>query len=309
MNALQHAGRVHAALLRLVARASATVGVATGLAQTFTPLGVRSRSASARRAAASATHQVRAHRRRADVCRPSAGPAHRPGAIVETRTFSRPGDYYAEGWGPWPGEVGPFYIEGATPDDTLVVRIVRLRPNRDTAVSAVNPAASAPWPVTRARGCSTIRCPRAASSGVSIAPATSASSTCRTRRRSRSRCRCKPMLGRVAVAPGRRRGVRRSVARQLRRQHGRRRRARGHDGLPADLPRGRVLLLRRRARPAGRRRDLRLGPRDDDGRDVAVRSDQGPPDPAGRESRTPTTSWWPAARGRSSTRSASRRSS
>jgi hypothetical protein len=36
-----------------------------------------------------------------------------PGTIVETRTFSRPGDYY-EG-GPWPGEVGPFWIEGATP--------------------------------------------------------------------------------------------------------------------------------------------------------------------------------------------------
>ena len=51
----------------------------------------------------------------------------RPGAVVETRTFSRPGDYYEKAGGPWPGEVGPFYIEGATPDDTLVVRIVRLR--------------------------------------------------------------------------------------------------------------------------------------------------------------------------------------
>jgi hypothetical protein len=29
-----------------------------------------------------------------------------PGTIVETKTFSRPGDYY-EG-GSWPGEVGPF---------------------------------------------------------------------------------------------------------------------------------------------------------------------------------------------------------
>ncbi len=63
----------------------------------------------------------------------------KPGAVVETRTFSRPGDYYEKAGGPWPGEVGPFYIEGATPKDTLVVRIVRLRPNRDTAVSAVNP--------------------------------------------------------------------------------------------------------------------------------------------------------------------------
>ena len=60
-----------------------------------------------------------------------------PGTIVQTKTFSRPGDYY-EG-GTWPGEVGPFFIEGAAPGDTLVVRILRLRPNRDTAVSRYNP--------------------------------------------------------------------------------------------------------------------------------------------------------------------------
>lgn len=63
----------------------------------------------------------------------------KPGTVVETRTFSKAGDYYERAGGSWPGEVGPFYIEGATPEDTLVVRILRLRPNRDTAVSAVNP--------------------------------------------------------------------------------------------------------------------------------------------------------------------------
>jgi acetamidase/formamidase len=63
-----------------------------------------------------------------------------PGTIVETKTYSKPGDYYEPSSpGPWPGEVGPFYVEGATPDDTLVVRIVRLRLNRDTAISAINP--------------------------------------------------------------------------------------------------------------------------------------------------------------------------
>jgi amidase len=73
-----------------------------------------------------------------------------PGTIVETRTFSRAGDYY-EG-GAWPGEVGPFWIEGATPADTLVVRIRRLRPNRDYAVSAVNPGGiSAVVPDSRTR--------------------------------------------------------------------------------------------------------------------------------------------------------------
>jgi acetamidase/formamidase len=64
----------------------------------------------------------------------------KPGAVVRTRTFSRPGDYYEVKGGPWPGEVGPFLIEGATTADTLVVRILELRPNRDRAVSAVNPA-------------------------------------------------------------------------------------------------------------------------------------------------------------------------
>ncbi|HWP99922.1 MAG TPA: acetamidase/formamidase family protein [Vicinamibacterales bacterium] len=63
----------------------------------------------------------------------------KPGDIVETRTFSKPGDYYEREGGPWPGEVGPFYIEGATPEDTLVVRILKVRPNRETAVSQVSP--------------------------------------------------------------------------------------------------------------------------------------------------------------------------
>ena len=33
----------------------------------------------------------------------------KPGDIVETRTFSKPGDYYERDGGAWPGEVGPFY--------------------------------------------------------------------------------------------------------------------------------------------------------------------------------------------------------
>ncbi len=60
-----------------------------------------------------------------------------PGDIVETQTL--PGGYYERPGGAWPGEVGPFYIEGATANDTLVVKILRLRPNRDTAVSTHTP--------------------------------------------------------------------------------------------------------------------------------------------------------------------------
>jgi len=61
----------------------------------------------------------------------------KPGDIVETETLY--GGYYARPGGEWPGEVGPLYIEGATPNDTLVVKILRLRPNRDHAVSTHTP--------------------------------------------------------------------------------------------------------------------------------------------------------------------------
>lgn len=57
----------------------------------------------------------------------------KPGDIVETETLHS--GYYEPAGGERPGEAGPFYIEGATPDDTLVVKILRLRPNRDHAVS------------------------------------------------------------------------------------------------------------------------------------------------------------------------------
>jgi acetamidase/formamidase len=61
----------------------------------------------------------------------------KPGDIVETETLY--GGYYAKPGGEWPGEVGPLYIEGATTNDTLVVKILRLRPNRDHAVSTHTP--------------------------------------------------------------------------------------------------------------------------------------------------------------------------
>lgn len=124
-----------------------------------------------------------------------------PGTVVETRTFSRPGDYYERAGGAWPGEVGPFWIEGATPNDTLVVKIVRLRPNRDTAVSAVNPngisavagdsrtrilndplpARRFEWKLDRTRNVGTLALPNSASKSIEMP--------------------LKPMLGRLAVAP------------------------------------------------------------------------------------------------------------
>ena len=126
----------------------------------------------------------------------------KPGDIVETQTFSKPGDYYDPATaGPWPGEVGPFYVEGVTPQDTLVVKILKLRPNRDTAISAVRPngisavaadgrtrmlndplpARRFVWQLDRARNVGILDLPRSAMKRIEIPLA--------------------PMLGRVAVAP------------------------------------------------------------------------------------------------------------
>ena len=126
----------------------------------------------------------------------------KPGDTVETQTFSRPGDYYTpEKAGPWPGEVGPFFIEGAEPGDTLVVRVLKLTPNREVAISNVTPngisgvAADSRtrmlneplpprrfvWRIDRQRMVGILDLPNSASKRIE-AP-------------------LKPMLGRVAVAP------------------------------------------------------------------------------------------------------------
>ncbi len=122
-----------------------------------------------------------------------------PGTTVETRTFSTPGDYY-EG-GAWPGEVGPFHIEGAAPGDTLIVRILKLRPNRDTAMSRYGPggitgvagdsrtrmlndplpARQFIWKLDLAKMTGTLDLPNSASKSITVP--------------------LSPMLGRVAVAP------------------------------------------------------------------------------------------------------------
>jgi len=123
----------------------------------------------------------------------------KPGTIVETKSFSRPGDYY-EG-GAWPGEVGPFHIEGAAAGDTLVVKILKLTPNRDSAMSRYSPggisgvagdsrtrmlndplpARTFAWRLDRTRMVGILDLPDSASKRIEIP--------------------LKPMLGRVAVAP------------------------------------------------------------------------------------------------------------
>jgi len=54
-----------------------------------------------------------------------------PGQVLVSRTNH--GAYYDEGGGAFPGEVGPFWIEGATTNDILVVEILQVRPNHHLA--------------------------------------------------------------------------------------------------------------------------------------------------------------------------------
>ena len=55
----------------------------------------------------------------------------RPGTVIISRTMH--GDYYDPGGGDFPGEVGPFYVEGATTNDMLRVEIIRVQPNHNLA--------------------------------------------------------------------------------------------------------------------------------------------------------------------------------
>jgi acetamidase/formamidase len=59
-----------------------------------------------------------------------------PGTILVSRTMMGP--YYTVEGGAFPGEVGPFYIEGATTKDTLVVEVLKVRPNHDIAASQIS---------------------------------------------------------------------------------------------------------------------------------------------------------------------------
>jgi acetamidase/formamidase len=60
-----------------------------------------------------------------------------PGTVLHSRTNGGP--YYEPGGGAFPGEVGPIYVEGATPEDTLVVEILAVTPNAPLAASQIYP--------------------------------------------------------------------------------------------------------------------------------------------------------------------------
>jgi acetamidase/formamidase len=122
----------------------------------------------------------------------------KPGDVVESESLW--GEWYEKAGGQWPGEVGPIAIEGAEPGDTLVVEILKVRPNRDTAVSTQGGRFGALVPDSRTaflnetfpRGRYVWRLDRQAMTGTVDLPG-SASKT--------ATIPLKPMLGRVAVAP------------------------------------------------------------------------------------------------------------
>ena len=60
-----------------------------------------------------------------------------PGVTLVSRTNH--GGYYTPENGSFPGEVGPIYVEGATTDDILVVRIIEVRPNYEYAAANIRP--------------------------------------------------------------------------------------------------------------------------------------------------------------------------
>jgi acetamidase/formamidase len=122
----------------------------------------------------------------------------KPGDVVESESLW--GEWYEKAGGKWPGEVGPIAIEGAEPGDVLVVEILKVRPNRDTAVSTqggrfgalvpdrstgflntVFPNGRYVWRLDRQKMTGTLDLPKSRLGSITVPLA--------------------PMLGRVAVAP------------------------------------------------------------------------------------------------------------
>lgn len=122
----------------------------------------------------------------------------KPGDVLISETLM--GGYYTEEGGDWPGEVGPIYIEGATPEDQLVVKVIKVGPNRDWGPARIRPGFGGLasdvrvrmlnpdipserflWRLDRGRNVATLDLPRSKLKKIEVPLA--------------------PMLGRVAVAP------------------------------------------------------------------------------------------------------------
>ena len=122
----------------------------------------------------------------------------KPGTTLISNTLM--GGYHTEEGGAWPGEVGPIYIEGATTNDILVVRIKQIRPNHHLGPAAINtnfgglnadarsrmlnppiPNRRFLWRIDPAKNTGTLDLPNSRMKSIEV--------------------ELKPMLGRLAVAP------------------------------------------------------------------------------------------------------------
>ncbi|MFH1766227.1 MAG: acetamidase/formamidase family protein [Gemmatimonadota bacterium] len=61
----------------------------------------------------------------------------KPGTVLISETHW--GEYFSPEGGAFPGEVGPFYIEGATTNDILVIKVHKVQPNYEYAASNIGP--------------------------------------------------------------------------------------------------------------------------------------------------------------------------
>jgi acetamidase/formamidase len=59
----------------------------------------------------------------------------KPNTVLISKTMFGP--YYTRAGGAFPGEVGPFYVEGATTNDMLAVKILKVTPNHDIAAAQI----------------------------------------------------------------------------------------------------------------------------------------------------------------------------
>ncbi len=121
-----------------------------------------------------------------------------PGDTLETNTLYS--DFFTSKDGPWPGEVGPIYVEGATPADTLVVKIVKIRPNIPTGRSGTSTVYAS---LTATETTPMLHEPVPSRMYIwKIDPASLTASLELPRSRMKEiRVRLQPMLGRLATAP------------------------------------------------------------------------------------------------------------
>ena len=121
-----------------------------------------------------------------------------PGDRLETNTLYS--DFFTAKDGPWPGEAGPIYVNGATSGDTLVIKILKIRPNIATGRSGTSsdygsltatdltpmlhdpaPEKTSIWRIDPKRMTATLDLPASRMKSIEV--------------------KLKPMLGRLATAP------------------------------------------------------------------------------------------------------------